>query len=365
MFPICKVLGNINKRAFCTTAAPVEEIAKKLSICLIPGDGVGPELTQSVQEVVKHTGIPIEFEEIFVSGIHYKRSTRISEVLEALRRNNNVCLKGVIQESVYNRDNELKGLNMKMRKDLDLFANVVHIKTMEGIKTRHGKKLDFIIIREQTEGEYSAIEHESVPGVIECLKISTRPKIERIAKFAFDYAMKYNRKRVTCVHKANIMKLGDGLFLNICKDVSKLYPKIEFDQMIVDNTCMQLVSNPDQFDVMVMPNLYGNIIDNLAAGLVGGAGVVPSKSIGSDFVMFEPGSKHSFQQALGRDIANPTAMILACSNLLHHVHLDTYSIALRKAVEKTIREGKVRTRDLGGYASATDFTYAVIENYQI
>uniref|UniRef100_A0A0N5C7C7 Isocitrate dehydrogenase [NAD] subunit, mitochondrial n=1 Tax=Strongyloides papillosus TaxID=174720 RepID=A0A0N5C7C7_STREA len=365
MTSLGRVLVNIGKRSLCTSTSPIDEVAKKVNVCLIPGDGVGPELTQSVQEVIKHTGIPIEFEEVFVSGIHYKRSTRLSDVLEALRRNNNVCLKGVIQESVYNRDNELKGLNMKMRRELDLFANVVHIKTMEGIKTRHGKELDFIIIREQTEGEYSAIEHESVPGVIECLKISTRPKIERIAKFAFDYAMKYNRKKVTCVHKANIMKLGDGLFLKICQDTAKLYPKLKFESMIVDNTCMQLVSNPDQFDVMVMPNLYGNIIDNLAAGLVGGAGVVPSKSIGSDFVMFEPGSKHSFQQALGRDIANPTAMILACANLLHHIHLDTYSDALRKAVEKTIKEGKVRTRDLGGYDSSTDFTFAVIDNYSL
>lgn len=151
--------------------------------------------------------------------------------------------------------------------------------------------MDFVIIREQTEGEYSSLEHELVPGVIECLKIMTRAKCERIAKFAFDYATKHNRRKVTAVHKANIMKLGDGLFLRTCEQMSRLYPKIEFENMIVDNTAMQLVSRPERFDVMVMPNLYGNIVDNLAAGLVGGAGIVAGQSVGSDFTVFEPGSR--------------------------------------------------------------------------
>jgi isocitrate dehydrogenase (NAD+) len=298
----------------------------------------------------------------FLSEVHYTHSASIDDVIDSISRNNHVALKGVIQEGL---GGENQGLNMQLRRRLDLFANVVHIKSLEGIATRHKKPLDFVIVREQTEGEYSSLEHELVPGVIESLKITTRPKCERIAKFAFDYATKHNRRKVTCVHKANIMKLGDGLFLNICKEMSKLYPKIEFEAMIIDNTCMQLVNRPEQFDVVVLPNLYGNIVDNLASGLVGGAGVVPGQSVGSDYVIFEPGSRHSFKEAFGRQIANPTAMILSCSNLLKHLHLNDYGRALRSAVEKVIRDGKVKTRDLGGYATTGDFAYAVIDNFEL
>nr|KAG5692738.1 hypothetical protein BaRGS_033849 [Batillaria attramentaria] len=187
-----------------------------------------------------------------------------------------------------------------IRRELDLFANVVVVKSLPGYQTRH-KNLDFVIIREQTEGEYSALEHESVPGVIECLKIVTRANSMRIAKFAFDYAMRHGRQKVTAVHKANIMKLGDGLFLQCCEEVSHIYPKIKYESMIIDNCCMQLVSNPHQFDVMVMPNLYGNIVDNLAAGLVGGAGVVPGESYSEDVAIFEQGARHAFAEAVGAD----------------------------------------------------------------
>uniref|UniRef100_A0A915DE80 Isocitrate dehydrogenase [NAD] subunit, mitochondrial n=1 Tax=Ditylenchus dipsaci TaxID=166011 RepID=A0A915DE80_9BILA len=335
--------------------APVPELAEKLKCTLIPGDGVGPELCYAVQDIIKNTGIPIEFEEVFLSEVHYTRSASINDVVDSIARNNHVALKGVIQEGL---KGETHGINMQLRRRLDLFANVVHIKSLQGIKTRHKKELDFIIVREQTEGEYSSLEHELVPGVIECLKIMTRPKLEH-------YATKHNRKKVTCVHKANIMKLGDGLFLNICTEMSKLYPKIKFEQMIIDNCCMQLVSNPEQFDVMVMPNLYGNIVDNLAAGLVGGAGVVTGQSVGSDYVIFEPGSRHSFKEGFGRQIANPTAMILCCANMLSHLHLNTYGTALRSAVEKTIAQGKVKTRDLGGYATTGDFVYSVIDNFEL
>ncbi|RCN34100.1 dehydrogenase, isocitrate/isopropylmalate family, partial [Ancylostoma caninum] len=175
-----------------------------------------------------------------------------------------------------------------------------------------------------------------------------------VASFCPNFkTMKYylDQFQVTAVHKANIMKLGDGLFLKTCQEVASQYPKIEFDSMIIDNTCMQLVSKPEQFDVMVMPNLYGNIIDNLAAGLVGGAGIVTGQSVGSDYVIFEPGSRHSFQEALGRSIANPTAMILCAANMLNHLHLHEYGDALRAAVEKVVKDGKVRTRDMGGCVS--------------
>lgn len=244
-----------------------------------------------------------------------------------------------------------------------MFANVVKVRSIPGIETRH-KNLDFVIIREQTEGEYSALEHESVPGVVESLKIITRQNSLRIAKFAFDYATKHGRSKVTAVHKANIMKLADGLFLETCNEVSKLYPKIQFENMIVDNCCMQLVSNPHQFDVMVMPNLYGNIVDNLAAGLVGGAGVVPGESFSADVAVFEPGARHAFAGSAGRDEANPTAILLSAANMLKHLHLEHHSAIIQNALYKTIKAGKVRTRDMGGYATRTEFTTAVIRNVQ-
>uniref|UniRef100_A0A1I7TLG9 Isocitrate dehydrogenase [NAD] subunit, mitochondrial n=1 Tax=Caenorhabditis tropicalis TaxID=1561998 RepID=A0A1I7TLG9_9PELO len=360
-------VNTISNRQYAIAAPrPPNELNQKLKVTIIPGDGVGPELIYTVQDIVKQTGIPIEFEEIFLSEVHYTRSSSIENAVESIGRNNNVALKGAIEESaVLHTEGELQGLNMRLRRSLDLFANVVHIKTLDGIKTRHGKNLDFVIVREQTEGEYSSLEHQLVPGVIECLKISTRTKAERIAKFAFDYATKTGRKKVTAVHKANIMKLGDGLFLKTCEGVAKQYPKIQFESMIIDNTCMQLVSKPEQFDVMVMPNLYGNIIDNLAAGLVGGAGVVPGQSVGRDFVIFEPGSRHSFQEAMGRSIANPTAMILCAANMLNHLHLDAWGNSLRQAVADVVKEGKVRTRDLGGYATTVDFADAVIDKFRI
>ncbi|KAK0419416.1 hypothetical protein QR680_014131 [Steinernema hermaphroditum] len=351
-----------------SAASPLRDATQKRKVTVIPGDGVGPELFHSVQDIVKNTDIPIEFEEVFLSEVQHTRSATIQDAIESITRNDHVALKGVIQEAWRGHGThigELHGMNMQLKRRLDLFANVVHIKSFDGIKTRHGKSLDFVIVREQTEGEYSNLEHETVPGVIECLKISTRAKIERIAKFAFEYAANHNRRKVTAVHKANIIKLGDGLFLKVCQEMAKLYPDIEFESMIVDNTCMQLVSRPEQFDVMVMPNLYGNIIDNLAAGLIGGAGVVSGQSIGYNYAIFEPGSRHSYQEAAGRQIANPTAMILSAASMLNHLHLHEYGRGLRESVEKVIKDGKVKTRDLGGHASTSEFTDAVIQNFQI
>merc|ERR1712121_338544 len=202
------------------------------------------------------------------------------------------------------------------------YANVVKVRSLPGVACRHND-IDLVIIREQTEGEYTALEHESIKGVVECLKVVTAEKSRRIAKFAFDYATKYGRKKVTAVHKANIMKLGDGLFLRCCQEIAEYYPQIQFENMIVDNTSMQMTSNPQQFDVMVMPNLYGNIIQNLAAGLVGGAGLVAGASYSADLAIFEPGAKHTFDSAVGKNSANPTAMLLSSVKLLDHLSLET------------------------------------------
>jgi len=339
---------------------PTAASKKSYVATVIPGDGVGPELIASVKDVFTETGVPVELEELFISEVQVAQSTKLDTVIESCRRNG-VCLKGIISSPLQFKGGILQTLNMRLRRSLDLFANVVHIKSFPGYPTRH-KDLDFVIVREQMEGEYSALEHESVPGVVESLKIVTRANSLRIAKFAFDYATRHGRKRVTAVHKANIMKLGDGLFLQCCDEVSKLYPKISFDSMIIDNCCMQMVAKPQQFDVMVMPNLYGNIVDNLAAGLVGGAGVVPGESYSTDVVFFEPGARHAFADQVGRNAANPTAMLLCAAKMLHHLNLDYHSTLITKAVEKTIKDGKVRTADMGGYATTTDFTMAVIHN---
>ncbi|XP_053210056.1 isocitrate dehydrogenase [NAD] subunit beta, mitochondrial-like [Panonychus citri] len=341
-----------------TYSADVKENHVKCT--LIPGDGVGPELCQAVKEVLAAMQTPVVFEEMFISEVNPTMSVPLEQAIASIRKNR-IALKGILSTPFSSTSGELQTLNMKIRRQLDLFANVVHVKSLDGIPTRH-KNLNFITIREQTEGEYSSLEHESVPGVIECMKIITEEKSRRIAKFAFDYATKHGRKKVTAVHKANIMKLSDGLFLKCCEETSQLYPSIKFDSMIIDNTCMQLVSHPHKFDVLVMPNLYGNIVDNLASGLVGGAGVVPGASYSSDCVIYEPGARHTFGEAVGKNIANPTAMLLCAAKMLWHVNLNSYAQKLTDALEKVINSGKSKTRDMGGYASTTDFTRAVISN---
>ncbi|CAH1784854.1 unnamed protein product [Owenia fusiformis] len=347
-------------RAALASSEPVSKPEGHQTVTMVPGDGVGPELMASVREVFTAAGVPVDFEEVFVSEVQPAQSASLETVVESLRRNG-VGLKGIIATPSQMSGGILQTLNMQMRNHLDLYANVVLIKSLPGYKTRHNN-LDFVIIREQTEGEYSALEHESVPGVVESLKIITRKNSMRIAKFAFDYATKHNRKTVTAVHKANIMKLADGLFLECCRDVAKLYPKIKLETMIIDNCCMQLVSNPHQFDVMVMPNLYGNIVDNLAAGLIGGAGVTPGESYSNNVAIFEPGARHPFAEGLGKNIANPTGILMCAANMLRHMNLSFYAKVVEEAVGKTIKSGKVRTPDMGGYSTNSDLTNMIIRN---
>jgi isocitrate dehydrogenase (NAD+) len=252
----------------------------------IPGDGIGKELCASVKSVFKAANIPVDFEEIHVTG--YKEDQGAYQAaLESMRRNK-VGIKGTIFTPL--EAGTHTSFNVALRKELDLFACVVVVKSIPGYKTRH-KDVNFVVIRENTEGEYSGLEHQPVPGVVESLKVITKAKSERIAKFAFDYALVNGRKKITCIHKANIMKQADGLFLRTCKSVGEKYKAsgITIDDMIVDNTAMQLVGKPHQFDVMVLPNLYGTIVSNIAAGLVGSPGVLPGCNIGADHALFEPG----------------------------------------------------------------------------
>ncbi|KAF5292432.1 hypothetical protein FQA39_LY13979 [Lamprigera yunnana] len=352
--------ANVGVRGYQNSATLLERPDSRISCTLIPGDGVGPELVYAVQELFKAIGAPVDFEPFFLSEVNPALSVPLDQVAGSINKNR-VCLKGILATPDYSNTGEAQTLNMKLRHALDLYANVVHVKSLPGVAMRHAN-IDCVIIREQTEGEYSALEHETIKGVVECLKIVTATKSERIAKFAFDYATKHKRKKVTAVHKANIMKLGDGLFLRSCEKMAKLYPKIEFDKMIVDNCTMQMVSKPQQFDVMVAPNLYGNIIDNLGSGLVGGAGMVAGASYSSKCVVFEPGARHTFAEAVGKNLANPTAMFLCSANMLHHVNLPLYSEMIKNAVNKVLRDGKVRTKDVGGQSSTKDFTFAVINS---
>jgi len=346
-----------NARNFSTTLTNPQN---RLTATLIPGDGVGPELVSTVVDVFKATGVPVDFEIHFLSEVHASLSSPLDQVVDSIKKNG-ICLKGVLTTPEYGEEGDLQSLNMRMRKSLDLYANVVKVKSVPGVKTRHNN-IDLVIVREQIEGEYSSLEHESVPGVVESLKVITRKESLRIAKFAFDYATKHGRKKVTAVHKANIMKLADGLFLRSCQEISELYPHIEFDQMIVDNCCMQMASRPDQFDVMVMPNLYGNILANLATGLVGGAGMVAGEGYSGETAVFEPGARHSYSEAVGKNVANPTAMMLCAANMLRHVNLDEYGLQIYNAVRKVLEDGKVRTKDLGGHSTTRQFTAAVINN---
>ncbi|CAL8149148.1 unnamed protein product [Orchesella dallaii] len=339
--------------------APVSKPEGRTRCTLIPGDGVGPELMQAMQEVLEAAGAPVDFETYFLSDIQPMLSAKVEDVVSSVAKNA-VCIKGILSSPV---TGDRTSINYQLRSQLDLFANVVNVRTLPGIQTRH-KNLDIIIIREQTEGEFSSLEHESVKGVVECYKIVTAEKSKRIAKFAFDYATKHNRKRVTAVHKANIMKLGDGLFLKCCEEVAKLYPKIQFDSMIIDNCTMQMVSNPHQFDVLVMGNLYGSIVDNIGAGLVGGAGVVVGSSYSANSVVYEPGSRHTFSEAAGKNVANPTAVILCAAKMLMHVNLQYHGSKIYKAVEKVLKSGKSLTKDLGGQSSTQEYTYAIINALQ-
>ncbi|GJN88195.1 hypothetical protein Rhopal_001160-T1 [Rhodotorula paludigena] len=324
------------------------------SVTLIPGDGVGKEITQSVEEIFEHANVPVEFEKFNISGGTPDDAALFKRSMDSLKRNK-VGLKGILYTPVERSGHT--SWNVAMRQQLDIYASVVLCKSVPGFPTRH-KDVDFAIIRENTEGEYSGLEHQSSPGVVESLKIMTRHKTERIARFAFDFAIKNGRKHVTAVHKANIMKLGDGLFLNTCRRVAEEYKDsgITFSDMIVDNTSMQLVNRPQQFDVMVMPNLYGSIVSNIGAALVGGPGIVPGANIGREFAL-----RHVAKDIEGQDVANPSAMLLSATLMLRHLGLDHHANNIASAVYQVIADGKVRTPDMGGNSHTTDMTRAVIK----
>jgi isocitrate dehydrogenase (NAD+) len=327
-------------------------------ITLIPGDGIGPELAEATTRVLDATGIGFEWEvqEAGEATIASEGTPLPDRVLESIRRNK-IALKGPITTPV---GSGFRSVNVGLRQALNLYANLRPARSMVGVQSRY-EGVDLVIVRENTEDLYAGIEHMVGKDAAESIKIITRAASERIARFAFEYAVANGRHKVTAVHKANIMKLSDGLFLESCRTIAADYEgQIEFEDRIVDNMCMQLVQKPELYDVMVLPNLYGDIVSDLCAGLVGGLGVAPGANIGEDGAVFEP-VHGSAPKYAGLNIANPTALILSGALMLRHLGYAEMGERVEEAVRSVIAEGRTTTSDLGGNAGTREFADAVIE----
>jgi isocitrate dehydrogenase (NAD+) len=327
------------------------------TITLIPGDGIGPEVTEAVLRILHASGVQIEWDrhEAGVAAFERYRTALPVELLDSVKRTK-VALKGPVTTPI---GEGFTSVNVGLRKALDLYANLRPVWTMPGVPSRF-TGIDLVIVRENTEDLYSGLEHEVVPGVVESLKIISEKASRRIAEFAFSHARANGRRKVTAIHKANIMKLGDGLFLRCVREVARQHADIAYDERIVDAACMQLVMKPEAFDVLVLPNLYGDIVSDLCAGLVGGLGVVPGANLGHEAAVFE--AVHgSAPDIAGKNLANPTALLLSALLMLDHIGETTAAESIRKALETVLAAGAVRTRDLGGTATTTEFTAAVCE----
>lgn len=339
-------------RAFSSAATPIRAT-------LFPGDGIGPEIAESVKQVFRTADVPIEWEEHYVGDQIDPRTQSFLtwESLESVRRNG-VGLKGPMATPIGKGH---RSLNLTLRKELNLYANVRPCYSLPGYKTRYDN-VNLITIRENTEGEYSGLEHQVVRGVVESLKIITRQASLRVAEYAFHYAKTHGRERVSAIHKANIMQKTDGLFLKCCREVAEKYPEIKYEEVVIDNCCMMLVKNPALFDVLVMPNLYGDIISDLCAGLIGGLGLTPSCNIGEGGIALAEAVHGSAPDIAGKNLANPTALLLSAVTMLRHLKLHDKADRIQDAVLNTIAEGKYRTADLGGSSSTTEFTNAICDH---
>ncbi|XP_063392303.1 isocitrate dehydrogenase [NAD] subunit gamma, mitochondrial-like [Cydia fagiglandana] len=327
------------------------------AVTMLPGGGIGPECMGYVRDIFKYIGAPVDFEVVDIDP-NVDNDEDVQYAITTIKRNG-VGLKGNIEtksEAAY-----VTSRNVALRNELDMYAYVMHCKSYPGLTTRH-KDIDVAIIRQNTEGEYAMLEHESVAGVIESMKVVTASNSERVARFAFEYAKKNGRKKVTTVHKANIMKLSDGLFLETSRRLAKEYPELEHNDMIIDNCCMQLVAKPHQFDVMLMTNLYGSIVSNVVCGLLGGAGLLSGRNYGEHYAVFEPGTRNTGTAIAGKNIANPIAMINASVDMLEHLGHHFHAELIRGAVMKTINVDRIFTPDVGGTASSTDVVKAIMGN---
>jgi len=328
----------------------------KHTITLIPGDGIGPEVTSAVVRIIEAAGVEVAWETHYAGAQALEKfGTTLPDDLLASIKRNTVALKGPITTPI---GKGFTSVNVGLRKTLDLYANLRPVRALPNVPCRY-PELDLVVVRENTEDLYSGIEHVVVPGVVESIKIITEKASTRIARFAFEYARREGRRKVTAIHKANIMKLSDGLFLDCFRNVAKDYPEIEADDKIVDNACMQLVMRPEQFDIMLLENLYGDIVSDLCAGLVGGLGLVPGANIGELGALFE--AVHgSAPDIAGQGIANPTALLQSGILMLRHIGERAAAQKIESAMLKVFVEGKVRTRDIGGQAKTTEFADAII-----
>jgi isocitrate dehydrogenase (NAD+) len=327
------------------------------TITLIPGDGIGPEVSAAVKQILAAAGVSIQWEEVSPrGGIDSPDAHRMNPHLVESIRKNRVALKGPLATAVAAGP---PSINVGLRKALDLYANVRPVKNLDGVHSRF-EGVDLVLIRENTEDLYAGLEHEVVPGVVESLKIITEKASTRIARFAFEFARKHARKKIHGIHKANIMKMSDGLFLRSIRKIAAEYPEIEYKELIIDNACMQMVLNPRQYDMLLLTNLYGDIMSDLAAGLVGGLGVVPSANIGETAAIFE--AVHGTAPDIaGKGIANPTALLMSAIMMLDHVGEEKAARRIDRALHNIYREGKSLTRDVGGSATTAQFAEALIQ----
>jgi isocitrate dehydrogenase (NAD+) len=325
-------------------------------ITLIPGDGIGPEVTEAAVRILEATGLELEWETHAAGANAYeKHGEYIPRALIDSIERTRVALKGPISTPI---GGGFPSINVELRKRFELYANFRPISNLPHIPTRY-PQVDLVIVRENTEGLYSGIEHEVVPGVVESLKIMTEKACTRISRFAFEYARRNQRKKIHAIHKANIMKLSDGLFLRCARDVAKGYPEIAYGEHIVDNTCMQLVMNPYQYDMLLMENLYGDIISDLCAAFVGGLGMVPSANLGDHCAIFE--AVHgSAPEIAGKDLANPTAVIRSALLMLHHLGEHAAAVKIQNALEIVFRTRGKLTRDVGGKTGTSEFADSII-----
>ena len=323
---------------------------------MIPGEGIGPEVATATQRILEATGVQFDWEELEARADKTTAAGQSvnQDAVESVRRNK-VALKGPTGTAIAGG---APSVNVALRKTLDLYANLRPVKNLPGVKSRF-ENVDIVLVRENTEDLYSGLEHEVVPGVVESLKIITEKASTRIARFAFEYAKRQGRKKIHAIHKANIMKLSDGLFLKSIRTVAQQYPETEYKELIVDNACMQLVMRPETFDVLVLPNLYGDIVSDLTAGLVGGLGIVPGANLGENCAVFE--AVHgSAPDIAGKGFANPTALMQSARLMLAHIGERDAAVRLQKAIEAVYRDGSHLTRDVGGVAGTDEFTRAVI-----
>ena len=330
----------------------------KHTIVLIPGDGIGPEVTSAARRVLEAAGLSVEWVELpaGATALEQGHDNVLPQRTLAAIKAHKVALKGPVTTPV---GKGFRSVNVQLRQSLNLYAAVRPVRSMPGVKTRY-ENVDVVIVRENTEGLYSGIENEVVPGVVTSMKVASEAACTRISRYAFRYATRRHRRKITVFHKANIMKLTDGLFLKCAQRIqNEEYPNIEYEELIIDAGCMKVIQDPTKFDVLLMENLYGDLVSDLAAGLVGGLGVVPGANIGDDAAVFE--AVHgSAPDIAGKGIANPLAVIMSGVMMLNHIHEEAIADRIKKAYDAVLSEGKALTRDLGGSAGTNQFADAVI-----